>query len=412
MTDNFCKFGKCSECGVKTCKRRRRANEGEYSILLDFAYVPDTATGVFTDIGTTTIATVRFKNGKAEAWDTRRNPQYTLGADVLSRISAQAFGKGDELIRLLRDGVEESIRAVGRTDEQCYISANTVMTNMYLGNDCRSLGVYPFKAPSLGGCVADDKVILPCASGFIGGDVLSGLFMCDFDINDEVNVFIDLGTNTEMAIGGRSGILTASAAGGPAFEGGTISCGVGSVEGAICSVSVADGTVKTIGGGRPIGICGTGIVDLLARMLKCGIMDGNGRILNDEPFCVCDAVLFTQADVREIQTAKGAVRAGLELMLKRYGACEDEIRNIYIAGGFGKWLDIDNACAIGLLPKRFKDKYRAVGNASLGGAVKLAETENAWERTKQIGSLCRELSIATDDEFSELFLDYMNFEEV
>ena len=411
LIDRFCKLGRCCECTVKNCKRRQNSHEGAYSVVSDYAYIPDNASGVFVDIGTTTIATARLKNGELKSFDTRRNPQYRIGADVLSRISAQALGKHDELIGLLRSGVNESVKAVGRTDEICYISANTVMTNMYLGNDCRSLGVYPFTAPTLDAQISDSEVILPCISGFIGADILSGLFMCDFHKNDDINLFIDLGTNTEIAIGNRYRIMTASAAGGPAFEGGGISCGTGSVEGAICSVSVVDGTVKTIGEKTPVGICGTGIVDLLAMMLKKGIMDSSGRLLKDEPYCVCDGVSFTQSDIREIQTAKGAIRAGIELAVSRYGVNKSDIENVYIAGGFGKWLDIDNACSIGLLPESFKGKYKAVGNSSLGGAVKFSETPNALECLNSIKNVCTELSVAMDDEFQELFLKYMDFEE-
>ncbi len=411
MINNFCADGSCEKCSIKVCKRRKNYKSGQYKILADFGYIPETAKGVFVDIGTTTIAAVRFLNGTATACDTRSNPQYKLGADVISRITAEAFGKHDELVFLLREAVRESIEAVGEKDDICYISANTAMVNMYLGNNCRSLGVYPFNAPSLDAYVTDKMIILPCISGFIGADVASGLFMCGFHESDEMNIFIDLGTNTEIAIGNKNRIMVTSAAGGTAFEGGGISCGVGSVEGAICSVSQDNESFRTINDKSPVGICGTGIVDLLAKLLKTGVIDRTGRLKDDKPYRLTDKIEFNQSDIREIQTAKSAVRAGIELLIDNYGVDETDIKNIFIAGGFGKWLDINNACSIGLLPKRFMGKYRAVGNSSLGGIVKLSETPNGMEQIEDIKKACAEISLAEAEKFSQLFLKYMNFEE-
>ena len=409
MNNNLCKYRNCEECDVKSCKRRRNRDVEEYQILADFDYVPKTADGVFVDIGTTTIATLRLENGVKKASDTRRNPQYVFGADVMSRITAQAFGKHDEIVSSVRLGVGESIKAVEGVDCRCYISANTAMVNMYLGEDCKSLGVYPFRAPILDAYVTDRIIIPPCVSGFIGADVLSGLFMCGFHDSSDINMFIDLGTNTEIAIGNKDGIMTASAAGGPAFEGGGISCGVGAVEGAICTVSQTDGRFKTIGDKPPIGICATGITDLIAWLLKTEKMDLTGRLKDDIPYALTDSVSFTQADVREIQTAKSAVRAGIEMLINKYGAKDEDIKNIYIAGGFGKWLDIESACVIGLLPERFSGIYRAVGNSSLGGIIKLSETHGGLEQMESIKKACTEISLATETDFSEMFLKYMNF---
>ena len=208
-----------------------------------------------------------------------------------------------------------------------------------------------------------------------------------------------------MAIGSRHGILCTSAAAGPAFEGGRISCGTGAVPGAVCSVSLKDNGIRTIGGKRPAGICGTGLIELIYELFNAGYIDKTGLLCDrySGGFALTDDIVLHQKDIREFQTAKGAIRAGVELLIKEYGS--DDIENIYIAGGFGKWLDINKACGIGLLPERYRDKYRAVGNGALGGAVKVLCS--GIDGIEHIRSVARDFPLAEKNDFSELFLKYM-----
>ena len=169
--------------------------------------------------------------------------------------------------------------------------------------------------------------------------------------DEGLNLFIDLGTNGEMAIGRKGKFLVTSTAAGPAFEGGNISCGTGSVPGAICAVKIENGraSFETIGGAAPKGICGTGAVSVLAELLKAGLLDETGALdddIFDDGFEIAPGVVFTQKDVREMQLAKSAVRAGLETLLLRYGATYADIKKLYVAGGFGYRIDREKAVDI------------------------------------------------------------------
>lgn len=396
--------GNCNECQAKDCPRRLRSGNG-FSVVSDFAYEPRNASGVFCDIGTTTIASVRCDNGKIIKKDLRENPQRRFGADVLSRIGIQNRAYRDEVIAVLQNGVDASINAVG--GGTAYVSGNTAMVNMYLGRDCSGMGAYPFIPPSLDGCEENGIVIPPQIGAFLGADVVAGLYMCDFYDSDEINILVDLGTNAEIAIGNRNKILLTSAAAGPAFEGGEISCGVGSVEGAISFVSLKTGTMQTIGNKPPVGLCGTGIIDLMSELLRVGKMDKTGRI--DEDYAIADGIAFTQRDVRQVQMAKGAVRTALEILLREYGAEPSEVANVYVAGGFGKYLNFDNACRIGLLPNKLKGKYEAVGNSSLGGIIKLAENSDGMDKMRQIKAVSEIVQLTDITEFNDLFIENMNF---
>lgn len=398
--------GNCDECTAVDCPRRVKKHDADFAVVSDFMYTSKNASGVFCDIGTTTIASVYVENGEIIGKDLRENPQRKYGADVISRIGLQNRNRQDEIISVLKNGVGESVRAVNGKGT-VYISGNTAMVNMYLGRDCLGMGSHPFTAPSLEGYDENGIVIPPQIDTFLGADVVSGLYMCDFHRNDTVNVFIDLGTNAEIAVGNKDKILLTSAAAGPAFEGGGISCGVGSVDGAISFVSLANGTVQTIGDKPPIGLCGTGIIDMVAELLKTGRIDRTGRL--NEDCRIIDDIVFTQRDVRQVQLAKGAVRAGIEILLREYGVDDCDVENVYIAGGFGRYLNFDNACSIGLLPERFSGKYMSVGNSSLGGIIKLAENDDGTEQAEKIKGVSETIRLTDVAEFNDLFMKYMDF---
>ena len=405
----------CSVCAAKDCPRRVKGAGKRFEIVTAFDYRPSTADGICIDIGTTTIAAMKFRDGKMIGSYSELNAQRRFGADVLSRIEAANHGRGSELRSIIEYQLRNCIKKLGGSDERIIIAANTVMKSLLLGYDCTMLGVYPFQAQTLENDrlkMFNDADVIGGISAFVGGDILTGLYMCGFDKSEEVNLFIDLGTNGEMAIGNKEHILCTSTAAGPAFEGGRISCGTGSVEGAISSVSLKAGTLKTIGDKPPCGICGSGIIELMAELLEAGIADYTGLLIGcgEHGYKLDEKVYFTQKDVRELQTAKSAVRAGIELLISRSGVKKGDIKNVFLAGGFGKRLNIEKACRIGLLPPELAPRCTAVGNSSLGGAVKLLEHAEGMEAIEKIRSVADDFALADAPEFTDMFIRYMDFE--
>ena len=388
------------------------------------------------DLGTTTLAfsLVDIASKQILHTVTRLNSQRKYGADVLSRIQASVDGEQEELRESIQkdlsEGIDELLKEYRIMDiDHVVISGNTTMIHLLMDYDCSTLGVYPFAPVNtefiLG--TAEEIIgykqpraeikttILPSISAFIGGDIVAGLYALDFATNKEISLFVDLGTNGEIALGNCDRILTTSVAAGPAFEGGNISCGTGSVAGAICAVEinrndVSDIKLNTIYNVPPCGICGTGVIETVAELLKCGLIDETG-LLADEYFDIGfpltneqEPIIFTQQDIRQFQLAKAAVRTGIEVLTKEYGITMDEIDKVYIAGGFGYHLNINKAASIGLIPKELATKATAAGNTSLAGAVKFISDANASDTIQRIKNASEDIILANDNDFQELYL--------
>ena len=399
--------------------------------------------GIAIDIGTTTIAVhlISIPDGSLAASSSSINHQRAYGADVVSRMQASNEGKGEELKQCIRRDLKEGILSVLKESsvrpeqiKKAAIGANTTMGHLLLGLSCQTLGVYPFTPVDIS-CIekplrelVDEElpdcpaVLLPGISTYVGGDIVSGLLFCGFDESDRVNMLIDLGTNGEMAIGRKDRILVTSTAAGPAFEGGNISCGMGSVAGAICHVKLDENRtpqIETIGNKPPAGLCGTGVVETAAELLRCGLIDETGLL--DEEYFDDGLVLavspegkeltFTQKDIREIQMAKAAVRAGLETLILRYGVTYDQIGSVYLAGGFGYKIDKEKAVEIGMIPEELKDKIETVGNSSLGGACLALLDPSAEDKLKRLVEVSQEIGLSTDRDFNDLYMEHMYFEE-
>ena len=399
--------------------------------------------GIAIDIGTTTIAVqlLAMESGKKLATHTSINHQRSHGADVISRIMASTQGKGAELQELIRKDLSEGIRKVLEKTEmsptqvkEVVIAGNTTMIHLLMGYDCKGLGEYPFTpvnidmiTDSYEKIVGDDLLdatvyILPGISTFVGGDIVAGLYTCDVDTDDEYSLLIDLGTNGEIALGNKERIMVTSTAAGPAFEGGNITFGVGSIEGAISGVTINEkGTsVKTIADKPAVGICGTGVIEAVSELVKAELVDETG-CLDDEYFddgyplaegTDGTQIMLTQADIREIQLAKAAVRAGVETLFLRYGITKEAVSHVYLAGGFGFKLDCEKAIAIGMLPECFGNKIEAVGNSSLGGVVRFLLAKEERERVSAIGKDAVEINLSADKDFNQLYMESMYFEEV
>ena len=340
---------------------------------------------VAVDIGTTTIAMslIGGESGKVFHTVTSVNSQRAYGADVISRIQASVDGKKEELKKSiqkdLQDSMEKLLKETGVSGEdvgKIVIGGNTTMGHLLMGYDCDTLGVFPFTPVNIDFIKGTEEilgtdrfgkkevVLLPGISTYVGGDIVSGMYAYDFTEKEDVCMFIDLGTNGEMGIGNKEKILVTSTAAGPAFEGGNITWGMGSVPGAICSVKL-EGTeteVKTIRDEAPQGICGTGVVETAAELVREEIVDETGALDEDyfdDGFPLAKTpdgkeIVFTQKDVREIQLAKAAVRAGVETLLLRYGIKKEEVSKVYLAGGFGYKLNTDKAIAIGMIPEEWR----------------------------------------------------------
>ena len=371
------------------------------------------------DIGTTTIAmsAVDIGSGRILGTSTGINHQRSWGADVISRMEASNQGKGALLQKSIRADLDLLREELGLAqDARMVISGNSTMEHLLQGLSCETLGVAPYTPVDISLHEYENMTILPGISTFVGADIVSGIVACGIDQSEEICILVDLGTNGEMAIGNRDRIISASTAAGPAFEGGNISCGVAGIPGAVSSVEITDGgaRVETIGGLPPVGLCGTGVLETVYELLKEELVDETGLLDDeyfDDGFPVAEGIVFTNKDVREVQLAKSAVRAGLEVLLEEYGADYDQIGKLYIAGGFGQKINLEKAVGIGLLPEELLDRMVPVGNSSLAGAVMAACDPSVLERMRAVGENAEETALAENPLFSDLYMDNMFFPE-
>jgi uncharacterized 2Fe-2S/4Fe-4S cluster protein (DUF4445 family) len=378
--------------------------------------------GIAIDLGTTTIAAqmIDLASGRVLGVSTAMNPQTQAGADVMSRIRAVLMGA--DLTQMVRAELGKMISklAAGREQEICevLIVGNTVMHHLFCGLDVEPLAGAPFVTPHLearGFKPADLGWPLPgsctirfaaCVGGFVGADTLAGIIATGLADEDGLAALIDLGTNGEIAIGNRHGVLCASTAAGPAFEAGCIRMGMRAAPGAIAHVAAVDGALRAsvIGDGEARGICGSGVVDAVAAGLEsCAILQ-SGRVANGTKiFPVCGNVSLCQSDIRELQLAKAAIAAGFSLLLDRLGASVRDLRSIYLAGAFGNYLRIESAVRIGLIDAPM-GLIHAAGNTALRGAkmMLLAKDEPALP---EIEHVC----LAAIEEFQDRFANCMSF---
>ena len=345
--------------------------------------------GLAVDVGTTTVVAqvMDLEDGRVIATVARKNPQIEYGNDVISRIAATMNSpRGvEELQEAVVRGINEDLDRLER-DTGCprnliydaVIVGNSTMRDIFFGHDVHTLGAIPFEsarpetvtktAHEIGLDINPRACVYspPLIGGHAGADAVADILACGMYKEENVAMLIDIGTNGEVAIGNRHRLMTASCAAGGAYEGASTECGVGAIEGAIKNVWIHDGAVgyETIGGKPPVGICGSGLIDLLAELLRHGIMSRKAKV--KEAFHVTDTIRLTQQDIYQLITAKAGLRIDQELLMQYYGTTVDGIENIYLAGGFGNFINPDNAAAIGLLPAA-PEKVVRIGNAALAG---------------------------------------------
>ncbi|MBO5432467.1 MAG: DUF4445 domain-containing protein [Clostridia bacterium] len=373
------------------------------------------------DIGTSTLALamVSKADGKALKVVTKTNAQRVFGADVISRIDYckknSVAPLKDALINQINNMLEEI-----DASKPCslFVSGNTCMLHFFFGKDASSLGVYPYtpvflesqtvSGEALGLKNVTNVISLPCISAFVGADLTAGLSFIEKPKDNKYNILVDLGTNAETLLFSKDKLLCTSAAAGPCFEGGNISCGMSASDGAIYSFSIDENgnkKYKTIGNSSPEGICGTGLFDIVAELLKENIIDETGY-MSREDFKITENVSFSQKDVRQFQLAKSAVRSALTTLMKLENISFDDIEALYISGGFSQELNINNAIFTGLLPKEAEEKIKTLNNTSLSGTVKFAlDGKNPLDEFKII----EYVDLSASPDFSESFINNMDF---
>jgi uncharacterized 2Fe-2S/4Fe-4S cluster protein (DUF4445 family) len=396
------------------------------------------------DLGTTTVVANLLDLGTGAPLAVRSilNKQQPFGADVISRVSATMLNPDalgllqshahDTLAELTAEALEEG----GVAPEEVYeisVAGNQTMLQIALGIDPEPLAMAPFTmvARSFPPATALDfgvhvhprapAVTFPALGAYVGGDIVAGLLATGLTLDRRVRLFIDVGTNSEIALGSSARALATAAPAGPAFEAAQIKCGMRAADGAIEGVKIVDGEVEltVIGDVAPVGLCGSGLVDAVAELVGAGLLDHSGRfVLGDERFgkigeenvfYLCDDVYLSQRDVRELQFAKASIATGWTILCKDLGIEPEEIAQVLLAGSFGSYLSAASAVKIGLVPKLPLTRIVAAGNVAGEGAkiVELSVTERAASRAILDEVEYVELSGRAD--FNDLFVDQLQF---
>ena len=394
--------------------------------------------GIAIDIGTTTLAfeLINMATGQRISSHSAANSQRTIGADVVTRIKEATQGALPKLhtyiIDDIRRGISHILDKTGmHTNAITFVSiaGNTTMLHLLQNMPCDTLGVFPFTPVDISmrhctfaevfgdGLPEAALLLLPGISTFVGADISAGMLCCTCPVDTKPNLLIDLGTNGEMALFTKNRVLVTSTAAGPAFEAANISQGVASIPGAIAKACYSPENnvfiYETIDAQHPIGICGTGVVDIAAGLIRHNLADETGR-LEDEYFndgvIIADGITFTQKDMREIQLAKSAVRSGIEILLDVAGYSYNDIGRVYLAGGFGHRINMDSAVILGLIPSALADKIVTVGNTSLGGAAHVLLSGAAEADIIALANRAEEINLSTHPRFNDLFMEHMMFE--
>jgi uncharacterized 2Fe-2S/4Fe-4S cluster protein (DUF4445 family) len=416
--------------------------------------------GLAIDIGTTSVVTtlLELDSGEQLASVSSLNPQAVYGGDLMSRIAFAQFNPGNlrklhtRIVGLLNQHVAEVCRESGVLSKWIYkvvIVGNTCMHHLLLGIDPSYVGLAPY-APVMRHAITlpardvplkvapDARVcLLPIVAGFVGADAVGVTLATRLAESDALRIAVDIGTNGEVILGSRARLMACSAPAGPALEGAQIRHGMRGAQGAIDRITVAeDIDVHTIGETPPLGICGSGLIDLVAGLLTAGAIDWTGLIAMEQrstlPRPLAERLLMrgeervivvrrpgesgapgeivlTQDDVRQVQLAKGAIASGIAMLQHVAGVADDQVQELLLAGGFGNYVSIASAVRIGLIPPLPPERIRYVGNAaSLGAQLSLlSEVERA--RAAELATRIEHVSLAAHPDFEEIFVNAMNF---
>ncbi len=439
---------------------------GNRIISIEPGDTTDQIFGVAFDIGTTTIAgsLIDLKKAEVLAVAAITNPQNAYGADVISRITHASESR--ENLQQLQDKVIEAANSIIKDllkqtkvarDRIYEITAvgNTTMSHLFMGVDPTYLAPAPFvpaysralevEASALGLNInpAGRVIFLPNIAGYVGSDTIGVILATDMDKRTENCAAIDIGTNGELVLAANGRLMACSTAAGPAFEGAQIKHGMRAASGAIELVNYEDGEIKLgmIDDAPACGICGSGLIDAIAALVDAELLEPTGRFVNpeDNPEKVPDRfkdrlrkgdkgyefvlvhaedsdtgedIVLSQGDVRELQLAKGAIYAGLMILLKEADISEDDLDQILLAGAFGNYVRKESALTIGLLPQLPPEKIIAVGNAAGDGSRMALASKSVRDRAKALPEKVEHLELSTRMDFQDIFVDAMSFKKV
>ncbi len=385
--------------------------------------------GVAIDIGTTTVVLyfMDLLSGKIEKIAYLLNPQNIYGADIISRINyCQEHKNGlNELQQTIIHAINTELDTfrikenISRDDfEKIIIVGNTTMLHLILGVDPVSIAIAPFKpeftarqtrkgySTGLNINAKADVVTLPCISAYAGADIVSGLAAIK-ELHRNY-LFIDIGTNGEIALIKGEKIFICSAAAGPAFEGTNISCGMEAVNGAISGFT-SQKKYQVIGNSEPRGICGSGIIDIVAYLIMNDLIDETGLLKNTFIIHSARNIQITQQDIREIQLAKSAIYSGIKILMNIAGLSYQDVDALYLAGGFGNYINIKSAIQIGLLPLELRNRIYPIGNSAGIGALEYLKSNDFEKKVNNILENSRYIELSNLDEFTSEFALNMNF---
>ena len=392
--------------------------------------------GLAVDVGTTTIALFLLDLSTGQLVDSFSmiNPQSAYGADVISRVSYCLKQEGGvaELQRVLIGGMNDAIALMCEKNnvspDDIFMSAivgNTVMQHILCGVNPAPIAFAPYTPVFI-----DEKLlrgadlnvrmhksglvkVLPSIAEYVGADIVAGIAATDMLSSSSYSLYIDIGTNGEMVIGNSEKLYCCATAAGPAFEGAKISCGVGGISGAISEF--IDSGYAVIGGGAPVGLCGSALIDVTAALLERGLVDQSGYMESD--FEIASAaetatglpIVLTPNDVREVQLAKAAIYAGIAALLKEANVSFDDIERLYLAGGFGNYIREESAVRIGLLPRELAGKIIPIGNSAGAGARYALKSAAFASQISAVLEKAEYIELSTSMDFNEAYVAAMGF---
>ena len=410
--------------------------------------------GIVADIGTTTVVCtlVSLEDGQEKGSVSMLNPQCSRALDVIGRIQYCSENDGglDELFRSVSGAIDsmtgmlcEKYSVDRKNIYEAVYSANTTMLHLAVNTDPYKLGQYPYVSAikgneyrSAAGCglslAEGARVYLPpVISSYVGADITSGILSCSLEKSKEKILFIDIGTNGEMVLVSDGKMTATSTAAGPAFEGMNITFGMRAAEGAIESFEINedyDTEVSVIGNAKPEGICGSGLFDIAGELARVGIIEKTGKLVKPEKctlpdkirsrlakyagkaaFEVSEGVYLTLSDIRQIQLAKSAIRAGIEAMLALNGLKDDDLDKVYIAGSFGYHLKVSSLISTGIVPASLRDKIEFAGNTSKSGGIAFLTDKKMRTAMARETARVQTIELSEYKDFEKLFVKYMYF---
>lgn len=414
--------------------------------VLELTHKPLDGYGIAIDIGTTTVVSYLYnlKTGKYQDVLSDINHQRNFGFDVISRIKYAHEESGlNTLCKTITSQLKtmiESLISKNKLEkeqlDEVIIVGNTVMLHLLIGSNPKDIGVAPFTSVFTDPIYTDLKElgikinnhckvsILPSISSYVGADVVSGMLIANMHQEEQTILLVDIGTNGEIALLSEGEIACCATAAGPAFEGANITYGVGGISGAINHIDIKKEQLSytTIHNQKPIGLCGSGLIDGIAYMLNKGYIDETGYLEGDDLVDIGEAALeiakkedaaaiyITQKDIREIQLAKGSIRAGIDTMLDNRGIKVEDVDKIYIAGGFGSFMNKESAVRIGLLPKGAERKIESIGNSAGKGAIKVLLNKDYLKEIMNIKDKCHYVELSNSVKFMDYYMQSMSFE--